>query len=143
MTEIRAHVRSLDEDLRPLFVDGRVARQADRSDHMWVRLLDVPAALAARRYEVPVSIVLDVQDDFFGGGRFRLEGNAGGATCTPTDDTADVALGVDVLGAAYLGGTALGPYVTAGRIEELTPGAVAALDRGMRAARAPWATTGF
>lgn len=143
VNEIRGHVRPVDEDLRPLFVDGRVARQADRSDHMWVRLLDVPAALAARRYEVPVSIVLEVQDDFFGGGRFRLEGNADGAACAPTDERPDVALDVDVLGAAYLGGSPLGPYVTAGRIEELTPGSVAALDRGMRTARAPWATTGF
>ena len=107
VTEVRAHVRAVDEDLRPLFVDGRVARQADRSDHMWVRLLDVPAALAARRYEVPVSIVLDVRDDFFGGGRFRLEGHAEGL-CAPTDEPADVALDVDVLG-------------TPPTIQELTP----------------------
>lgn len=143
VTEVRAHVRAVDEDLRLLFVDGRVARQADRSDHMWVRLLDIPAALASRRYEAPVSIVLDVRDDFFGGGRFRLDGNADGAICAPTDESADVALDVDVLGAAYLGGTPLAPYVAAGRIEELTPGSVAALDRAMRTARAPWATTGF
>jgi predicted acetyltransferase len=143
VTEIHAHVRAVDEDLRPLFVDGRVVRQADRSDHMWVRLLDVPAALAARRYEVPVSAVLEVDDGFFGGGRYHLTGDAAGATCTPTDDPADVALDVDVLGAAYLGGAPLAPYVAAGRVRELTPGAVAALDRGLRTARAPWATTGF
>jgi predicted acetyltransferase len=143
VAEIHAHVRAVDEDLRPLFVDGRVARQADRSDHMWVRLLDVPAALAARRYEVPLSIVLDVRDDFFGSGRYRLEGDVDGASCSPTDASADVALDVDVLGAAYLGGAPLAPYLAAGRINELTPGSVAALDRGMRTARAPWATTGF
>jgi predicted acetyltransferase len=143
VTEVRAGVRPVDEDLRPLFVDGRVARQADRSDHMWVRLLDVPAALAARRYEAPVSVVLDVQDDLFGGGTYRLDGNADDATCVPTDEPADVALNVDVLGAAYLGGSALAPYVAAGRISELTPGSVAALDRSLRPARAPWATTGF
>lgn len=143
VSEIRAHVRAVDEDLRPLFVDGRVARQADRSDHLWVRLLDVPAALAARRYEVPVALVLDVHDDFFGGGRYRLEGNADAAICVPTEQAADVALNVDVLGAAYLGGSPLGPYAVAGRIDELTPGAVAALDRGMRTAKSPWGTTGF
>jgi predicted acetyltransferase len=143
VTEIHAHVRAIDEDLRPLFLDGRVARQADRSDHMWVRLLDVPAALAARRYEVPVSIVLDVQDDFFGEGKYRLEGNPHDAACMPTSEPADVALNVDVLGAAYLGGSPLAPYVAAGRITELTPGSVAALDRGLRTARAPWATTSF
>ncbi|MEY2430429.1 MAG: hypothetical protein QOC92_154 [Acidimicrobiaceae bacterium] len=143
VSEVRARVRAVDEDLRPLFVDGRVARQADRSDNMWVRLLDVPAALAARRYEVPVSIVLEVQDDIFGGGTYRLEGDADDATCAPTDEPADVALNVDVLGAAYLGGSPLAPYVPAGRVDELTSGSVAVLDRALRTARAPWATTGF
>ncbi|MEY2452749.1 MAG: hypothetical protein QOD92_2323 [Acidimicrobiaceae bacterium] len=143
VSEIHAHVRAVDEDLRPLFVDGRVARQADRSDHMWVRLLDVPAALAARRYEVPVSVVLEVRDDFFGSGRYRLEGDANGATCSSTDESPDVAVDVDILGAGYLGGAPLAPYVAAGRIHELAPGAVATLDRGLRTARAPWATTGF
>ena len=51
--------------------------------------------------------------------------------------------GVDILGAAYLGGSPLSPYVLAGRIDELTPGSVARLERGLRTARAPWATTGF
>ena len=143
VTEVTAHVRAVDEDLRQLFVNGRVARQTDRSDHMWVRLLDVPGALAARRYEVPVSIVLDVRDDLFGDGRYRLEGDATGASCTATDEPADVALEIDVLGAAYLGGAPLTPYVIAGRVDERSPGAVARLDRGMRTARAPWATTGF
>jgi len=143
VSEINGHVRAIDEDLRQLFIDGRVARQADRSDHMWVRLLDVPAALAARRYETPVSVVLDVKDNVLGDGRFRLDGDADGATCEATDEPADVALDVEVLGAAYLGGSPLHPYAVAGRIDELTPGAVIALDRGMRTARAPWATTGF
>jgi predicted acetyltransferase len=143
VSTVHAHARAVDEDVRQLFVDGRVARQADRSDRMWVRLIDVPGALTARRYEVPWSVVLDVRDNVFGDGRYRLEGDDGSATCEPTDDAADVALDVEVLGAAYLGGSPLHPYVTAGRIEELTPGAVAMLDRGMRTARAPWATTGF
>jgi predicted acetyltransferase len=143
VTGVRLNVRAIDEDVRPLFVNGRVARQVDRSDNMWVRLLDVPAALATRRYDVPISIVLDVDDDTLGGGRFRLEGDAESATCAPTDDAADVALGVDVVGAMYLGGSPVAPYVTAGRVTELTTGALARLDRSMRGVRAPWATTGF
>jgi hypothetical protein len=84
-----------------------------------------------------------VQDDIFGGGTYRLEGDADDATCASTDEPADVALNVDVLGAAYLGGSPLAPFVAASRVTELTPGSVAALDRGMRTAHAPWATTGF
>lgn len=143
VTEVHAHRRPVDDDIRHLFTNGRVARQADRSDHMWCRLIDVPAAMEARRYEVPVSVVLDVRDDMFGGGRYRLEGNAATASCDGTDAPADVTLGVDVLAAAYLGGSSLAPYVTAGRVTELTPGAVAALDRSLRTARSPWATTNF
>jgi predicted acetyltransferase len=143
VTEVQAQVRPIDEDVRHLFVNGRVARQTDRSDNMWVRLLDVPAALSARRYEVPVSLVLDVRDDVFGDGRFRLDGDTNGASCTPTTDPSDVAVTVDVLGAAYLGGARLAPYAYDGRITEATDGAIAALDRSMRTARAPWATTGF
>jgi predicted acetyltransferase len=144
VTEVQVNVRAVDEDLRPLLVNGRVARQTDRSDHMWVRLLDVPAALEARRYEVPVRAVLEVHDRYLErGGRFALDGGPDGATCTPTDREPDVSLGIDVLGGAYLGGAALHPYALAGRIEEHTDGAIAALDRGLRTSRAPWATTGF
>jgi predicted acetyltransferase len=144
VSEVQANVRAVDEDLRPLLVNGRAARQADRSDHMWVRLLDVPAALEARTYEVPLQVVLEVQDPYLErGGRFLLDGGPDGATCAPTDREPDVSLGVDVLGAAYLGGARLDSYVVAGRVAEHTDGAVAALDLGMRTSRAPWATTGF
>jgi len=144
VAEVRASVRPVDEDLRPQLVNGRAVRQEDRSDHMWVRLLDVPAALEARRYEVPVRVALEVHDPYLErGGRFLLDGGPDGATCSRTDQEPDVSLGIDVLGAAYLGGARLGSYVVAGRIDESTSGAVAALDRGMRTSRAPWATTGF
>ncbi|HEX2382527.1 MAG TPA: GNAT family N-acetyltransferase [Acidimicrobiales bacterium] len=144
VTEVRANVRAVDEDVRPQLVNGRAARQADRSDHMWVRLLDVPAALDARRYEVPVRIVLDVRDPYLDrGGRFLLDGGPDGATCRPTDKEPDLSVGIDVLGAAYLGGSRLDGYLLAGRVDEHTDGAVAALDRGMRTSSAPWATTGF
>jgi predicted acetyltransferase len=143
VSEVRANVRAVDEDLRQLFVNGRVARQADRSDHMWVRLVDTASALSARRYETPVSLVLDVRDRVFGDARYRLDGDATGASCTRTDDPADVELDVSVLGALYLGGTPLHPYALSGRVTERTEGAIDALDRGMRTARAPWATTSF
>jgi predicted acetyltransferase len=144
VTEVHANVRAVDEDLRPLLTNGRTARQADRSDHMWVRLLDVPGALEARTYEIPVHAVLEVHDPYLDrGGRFLFEGGPDGAQCTPTDREPDVALGIDVLGAAYLGGASLDSYRRAGRIDESTDGAIAALHRGMHTSRAPWATTNF
>ncbi|MEY2436203.1 MAG: hypothetical protein QOF97_1039 [Acidimicrobiaceae bacterium] len=144
VSEVKAGVRPVDEPLGHLLVDGRAARQIDRSDHMWVRLLDVPAALQARAYSTPVSVVLDVIDNVGpAGGRFALDTDLAGAACAPTDAGADLRLGLDALGAAYLGGTRLWKFAAAGQIEELTPGSLAALDRAMQTTRAPWATTNF
>ena len=144
VSDVKAIVRAVDEPLAHLLVDGRAARQIDRSDHLWVRLLDVGAALAARTYAGPVSLVLEVDDPFGGaGGRYALEGDLDGATCVRTDAKPDLALGLDVLGAAYLGGTRLWPFALAGRVDELTPGTLAVFDRALQTIRAPWGTTGF
>jgi predicted acetyltransferase len=144
VASVRGHVRPLDEPLRHLLVDGRATWQTDRSDQMWVRLLDPAAALVARRYEAPVSAVLEIVDTSLGrGGRFRFEAGPDGASCEPTSESADVVVPVDVLGAAYLGGTPVWPFVVAGRVEECTPGVVASLERALRSSRAPWATTRF
>jgi hypothetical protein len=91
-----------------------------------------------------VEVVLDVHDPYLErGGQFVLDGGPDGASCMLSDREPDVSVGIDVLGAAYLGGAPLEPYVLAGRIDEQTGGAVAALDRGLRTSRAPWATTTF
>lgn len=78
-------------------------------DLLWVRLVDVAAALAARRYRVPGSVVVEVTDGFLPdiGGRFRLEGGPDGAVCAPTDDTAQVRLQTADLAASYLGASRL------------------------------------
>jgi predicted acetyltransferase len=96
-------------------------------DGLWVRLIDVPRALAARRYPADVDIVLDVTDAHIPGntGRWRLTGGPACATCSATADPADLACTVLELGSAYLGGPSLGALAAAGRVRELTPGALA------------------
>ena len=86
-----------------------------------MRILDVPAALAARRYAAPVDVVIDVDDPRIPAntGRWRLVGSPDAATCTPTDAPADLALDVQALGAAYLGGTSLAALAAAGEVTEL------------------------
>jgi hypothetical protein len=49
-----------------------------------------------------------------------------------------MALPVRALGAAYLGGTRLGPLAAAGLVTEVTPGSVAALSAAMSWDPAPW-----
>jgi hypothetical protein len=61
-----------------------------------------------------------------------------GATCERTTGPADVALPVRALGAAYLGGTRLGPMAAAGLAEELRPGTLAPLSAALSWDPAPW-----
>jgi hypothetical protein len=83
---IKLSGRPLDDPVRWRLADPRRLRVTDVGDHLWVRLLDVPGALAARRYAVADALVLEVTDALRPGnqGRFRLEGGPDGATCEPT-----------------------------------------------------------
>jgi predicted acetyltransferase len=92
------------------------------SDALWIRLVDLPAALAARRYATPVDAVFEVTDPVLeaNNGRWRLIGGPDKASCVRTDDAPDVACSVTELGAAYLGGTTLAALATAGRVRQLT-----------------------
>jgi predicted acetyltransferase len=140
VAEVRVFVRGVDEPLPALVSDVRGAAVASIEDHLWVRILDVPAALTARRYERDGSLVLDVSDDLgFAAGRFRLTVADGAATVTETTDAADVTLPVASLGSVYLGHDFARALAVAGRIQ----GDVAALDRIFRTAVPPRLSTWF
>ncbi|MEU4694104.1 GNAT family N-acetyltransferase [Actinoplanes sp. NPDC023714] len=112
---------ALDEPLQYL-VDEPRRLGLTVSDGLWIRLVDLPAALAARRYAADVDVVFEVTDPILpaNAGRWRLTGGPDGATCTRTTDPADVACSVTDLGAAYLGGTSLTVLAAAGRVRQLT-----------------------
>jgi len=114
-------------------------------DQLWVRLLDLPGALAARRYAVDDALVLEVSDALRprNQGRFRLEGGPDGATCEPTTAEPDLALDVADAGAAYLGGASLVSLARAERVAERTPGALLRADRMFAASPPPICTTHF
>ena len=116
-----------DEPLLHLLAEPRRARPTLK-DNLWVRLVDVPAALADRSYAAPVDLVLEVSDDFcpWNAGLWRLAGGPEGGTCTATSDAPDLAVRAADLGAAYLGGTTLAARAAAGHVRELRPGALAA-----------------
>lgn len=125
MSTVQVGLLATDDPLWFLLVDPRAALPAI-GDNLWVRLLDVPTALAARRYSAPVDVVLDVTDARLPGnaGSWRLVGGPEGATVTRSDEPADVALDVRELASAYLGGVSLEALAMAGLVRELTPGAV-------------------
>jgi predicted acetyltransferase len=107
---------------------------------LWVRLVDIPRALAQRTYGEPFELVLEVADDVcpWNSGRWALRWDGTTATCARTATPAGLELGPAELGAAYLGGTRLEQLARAGRVRELRGGALAAADRAFMGDRAPW-----
>jgi predicted acetyltransferase len=142
---IRAQRRPVDEPLRWLLADPRRLRATRVVDELWVRLLDIPAALAARHYRVSDRLVLEVSDSFRpeGAGNVLLEASPQGATSTYTAMKGDLALDVADLGAAYLGGVSFSLLAKAGRVVEMTPGALARADLVFSTDRAPYCGTPF
>jgi predicted acetyltransferase len=146
VTSFTAEYRSAEDPLLYQLLDPRRVR-LQVADGLWVRLLDLPAALTGRAYSAPVDVVLEVADELLPGnaGRWRLQaGDQGpgaldtGATCQRTDEPADLALDVRELGAAYLGGTRLGTLAAAGLVHELRPGTLNRLSTAMTWDPAPW-----
>jgi predicted acetyltransferase len=109
-------------------------------DGLWVRLLDVPAALSARRYGIEGRLTFEVRDEFcpWNAGRYELDGGPDGATCAPTDAEPELSLTMNELGAAYLGGTGLRSLARAGRVREHAGGALARADAMFASDREPW-----
>jgi predicted acetyltransferase len=100
-----------------MLVDPRSAKPVV-VDGIWIRLVDLPAALTARRYSRDVDVVLEVTDALcpWNAGRWRLTGGPDGAECTATTDAADLSLDVRELGAAYLGSESLAHLASAGLV---------------------------
>ncbi|GGP73142.1 UPF0256 protein [Streptomyces melanogenes] len=144
MSTVKAGNRPVDDPLLHLVSDVRRCGVRVR-DGLYVRLVDVGAALSSRSYSSPVDLVLDVSDSFCGwnAGRWRLSGDGKGAVCSRTADAADVALSARDLGAAFLGGVSLSALASAGRARELREGALAEASAAFTTPLAPWLPHGF
>jgi predicted acetyltransferase len=109
-------------------------------DSLWLRLIDVGAALTDRGYSSGCDVVIDVVDDVcrWNQRAWRLTvDDHGVGTCQPTTDEADIRLPVQALGAAYLGSRSIATQADQGLVTELTPGAVWLLSRAMSCDREP------
>ncbi len=134
----------LDHPLLTWLADPRRARPVVE-DGLWVRLVRVDEALAARSYAAPVDVVIDLTDDRcpWNAGRWRLAADHSGCEVARTGDPADLALDVRDLAGGYLGDDHIDRAVVAGLLEEYTPGAARALARSIRGDRAPWCSFVF
>ena len=106
------------------------------ADGLWVRLVDLPAALSGRTYGEGGPLVLEVRDAVcaWNDGRWRLEGGA----CERTDEEPDLALDVSALGSAYLGAVPFVQLREALRVEELRQGAIERADALFAWRPFPW-----
>jgi predicted acetyltransferase len=141
VSEIRGRGLPSDETLDEMLVDSRACRTVGLDDDLWVRLVDVEAALDARTYPDAEPVVLDVNDS-------RLPGNTGHYAVAPggakrTDATADVRLDVETLAMMYLGEWKATTLARAGRIDVVEPSAAAKLDELFRTPVKPWCGTNF
>ncbi|MFC8510317.1 GNAT family N-acetyltransferase [Streptomyces sp. NPDC057411] len=143
-SRVRIHDRPADDAWQHLVSDLRRCELTLR-DGLYVRLVDVGAALEARTYQAPVDVVFEVEDAFcpWNTGRWRLSGDAKGASCVRTEDAPDLALSVRELGAVYLGGNSLVSLAAAGRVRELRAGALAEASVAFGSPVAPWLPHGF
>ena len=129
-------IAPVDEPLWLMLTEPRAVRRRI-VDGLWVRLVDLPAALTAPR----------LRDEPRRGARTSPTRSAPGTRaahrltehgCERTDAEPDLALDAAALGAAYLGGTTLRELAEADRVRELSPGALDRASAAFRGAVAPW-----
>ncbi len=132
---IGAQLLPVDHPLLLLLARPNLARPT-LSDALWVRLVDVGAALSGRSYAAEGPVVLDVRDAFcpWNEGRWKVEGGE----AARTGEEPDLALDVADLGSVYLGGFTFRELLRAGRVEELREGGAARADASFRADVTPW-----
>ena len=127
------------------WIGPRVADKVETHDNLWIRIIDLPAALSLRGYAEDCHVVVEIDDPAapWQAGRWRIRVRDGAGVAERSTDQPDVALPVAALGAAYLGGTNLVAMHRAGLLAERRPGAIRELWRALRTDLAPTPAAGF
>lgn len=146
VSTIKADHRAVHEPLPWILENGRHAVLSGAGDGLYVCLLDLTAALAARSYDHEDALVLEVAGGPWGQDareRVRLDAGPAGAMVTATEASPDLTLRASALAAAYLGGGPLGSVVLGGGADEHTAGALARASRLFATIDQPWCSTFF
>ncbi|KMS88433.1 GNAT family N-acetyltransferase [Prauserella rugosa] len=138
--EITATNRPVDEPLELLLADPRAVSTTARFDDLWLRLVDVPEALAVRAYQGD-PLTVEVTDRL-------LPANTGSYLVGPdgverTDRAPDLRLDVAALAMIHLGAWRPSQLVDTGRAQALTTRAASRADRLFSTPTAPWCGTFF
>ncbi len=137
--EVTADLQAPDDPLPWLVADQRGVTQ-EVHDHGWLRILDVPEALAARTYAADVELTLRVVDPLgFADGTWQLRAAAGDSAsivAAEASDPASITIGVAALSSLYAGGVRASALAAAGLIEA-DDAALRALDVAFSVSPAP------
>jgi predicted acetyltransferase len=143
---VQANLRPLDEPLELLLTDPRACAVLGVDDETWLRIVDVPAALAARSYGPADAVLLGVHDGVLEGnsGVFRI---AGGSVerVGPLDGSVrpELECTVAALAMAYLGDRSPSELVASGWWGAPDPSAVPRADAAFATPGRPWCGTYF
>ena len=139
MTHIEGFNRQTDDPLPWRLEDPR---RLERSTHdqLWLRLIDVGAALESRSYDMYGELTLGVHDSFceWNTGNYTLEAGPDGVAVSRSGSSPDVELTAAELAAVYLGGVSFDTLARAGRVRSRSAEVLDLADRMFRTPRAPW-----
>jgi predicted acetyltransferase len=109
-------------------------------DGLWLRVIDLQAALQARSYSSDGALVFELADALcpWNEGRWRLDVAGGEGRLQRASQAPQLLLRTEDLAATYLGGVTFRELERAGRIQERTDGAVSAATAMFASPRAPW-----
>jgi predicted acetyltransferase len=125
LSEVHASNRAVGEPIGQLFNNARAAQQIHVHDFIWIRILNVVAALEGRSYDAFGRIVLEVTDPLsIAPGRYELTVDADGVRCSVTTAEADIGMPISTLGAIYAGDMSLLTLATAGKLDVINPSAL-------------------
>jgi len=141
-----AATRPADEPLRWMLRNPRALRVTRQSDNLWVRLLDVPAALTARAYDLDAQLTFTIPTDPMcpaNEGTWLLDTRGPTPICRRVQGPADLTIDVAALGALYLGGHSAALLASAGHVHPHAPDSTAVLSRLFRTDLPPHNAIGF
>jgi predicted acetyltransferase len=126
----------------PLLVDRINKLRLSVWDALWMRVVDVPAALAGRAYASPGRATVEVVSDP------HFHENVGSWTIEdgdvrPARRRPDVRVAVSGLGSTFLGGLSFAQLARAGLAEEGARGGIDRADELFRTSAAPWCPENF
>jgi len=121
---------AVDDPLFELLTDVRAA-SGTLTDRLWLRLVDLPAALQARSFSAPADVTFALTDALLphNAGVWRLTSDGGRGRCERATGTPAFALDTRDLAAAYLGTSSFAGLAAAGLAEVHDEAGLRAADR--------------